>query len=370
MTATRDGGAARPHLRRRRPADPAQSKARAWLFLLVVGARHARLAGAVLHQARHGQAAALRQQVRAAGRRRPARGLLGRGHRPRRCRRSLAPRWRVPEVRLVPDLCRNRRAVQLQRPRPPLLPARDARAGRRRRSTSCPRPTASAPATPSRSTSASGSPGSPCRAGTVDQGRRAAARPAGARNAARRDLRAGPRDPPRGRRQGRDGLPLACPFIVDVDNSYGAARPRGCASPSPPGRSRVLPGRASATSSTRCAILNGGDDRRLFPSRRRPPADPDPHRALRQGPHALDERCADHAGPGQCAARRPRRGRARRRRPRRGRARLLPDLPPQRPRRRDGDRRARRRLRGADLRHAGRARRARRARTGPACRSP
>ena len=39
------------------------SRARAWMFLLVVGVADAGLAGAVLHQERHRQAAAVRQQV-------------------------------------------------------------------------------------------------------------------------------------------------------------------------------------------------------------------------------------------------------------------------------------------------------------------
>ena len=91
-----DGGAlgrayaavARPILRQRRRAS--------WLFLAVVGVADARLAVAVLHQGRDGQAAALRQQVRARGGHRPARGRLGRGDRPRGAGRGARSCWRCP----------------------------------------------------------------------------------------------------------------------------------------------------------------------------------------------------------------------------------------------------------------------------------
>ena len=50
-------------------------------------------------------------------------GAIARGHRPRARRPPRAARATLPEVRLGPDLCRHRRAVQLQRPRAPLLSA-------------------------------------------------------------------------------------------------------------------------------------------------------------------------------------------------------------------------------------------------------
>ena len=82
----------------RRAADPAESQARAGSSCLRVGVADAGLAGAVLHQGRHGQAAALRQQVRAAGRRRPAGGLVGRGHRPRAAAGRRHRARDIPEV--------------------------------------------------------------------------------------------------------------------------------------------------------------------------------------------------------------------------------------------------------------------------------
>ena len=188
------------------------------------------------------------------------------------------------------------------------------------------------------------------------EGGRAAARAAGARDAARRDLRPRPRHPPRGRRQGRGRLPLGAVHRRRRQLLW-PARP-AAARHHLHRRRRVLP-RRGARRLRHHRHPQRRRDRRLFPPRRRPPADPDPHRAPRRRPHPR-RALPDHADPGQRAARRPRRGRARRRRPRRGRARLLPDLPPQRPPGRDGDRRARRRLRGAALRHAGGARRARR----------
>ena len=91
---------------------------------------------------------------------------------------------------------------------------------------------------------------------------------------------------------------------------------------------------------------------RLFATRRRPQADRHLRRPAPFGAHARRAHPVDaaagrrHGSPG-------RQRRARRRRQADARARLLSDLPPQRPLRRDGDRRRRRPLRGADLRHAG-----------------
>ena len=74
------------------------------------------------------------------------------------------------------------------------------------------------------------------------QSGRGAARAAGAGDAARRDLRPRPRDPPRGRRKGAGSF-AAVHFVVDVDDFHrrGAARLRAV---DPPGPTRVLRGRA------------------------------------------------------------------------------------------------------------------------------
>ena len=142
------------------------------------------------------------------------------------------------------------------------------------------------------------------------------------------------------------------PFIVDVDNSYGQPPERLRATIDQDNLEYYQVEQRDVYDTHRYALRR--HDGRLFASRRRPPADPDP-RGAAQARQRGRRAHAGHAGAGQRAAWRARRGRARRRRPRGARARLLPDLPPQRPRGRNGDGRARRRFRGADLRHARRA---------------
>ena len=61
--------------------------------------------------------------------------------------------------------------------------------------------------------------------GTVVKRRRSAAGSAGAGDAAGRNLRAGFRDPPRGRGRARRRSSTSVPFIVDVDDSFGQPRP-------------------------------------------------------------------------------------------------------------------------------------------------
>ncbi len=77
------GEGALGRLYRRAAAPILASKARAWALPAAGRGGDDRLAGPVRHQGRHRQAAAFRQQARAAGRRRPAGGVLGGGHRPR-----------------------------------------------------------------------------------------------------------------------------------------------------------------------------------------------------------------------------------------------------------------------------------------------
>jgi hypothetical protein len=199
----------------------------------------------------------------------------------------------------------------------------------------------------------------------VDQGgRSAAAGPAGDGDPAGRNLRPGCGDPPRRRRSPSRQIFNSVPYIVDTSTTATASSvPRLRLTPSTEDNLEFF-GVEQATSTTRSGASTAGN--RLFASRRRPQSD----RSL----------CAAQVGPasrwskgwlrrrsGQHAA-----GRARRRRTgrcRQGRARrsALSDLPPQRPRRRDGDGRTGRRLRGADLRHARRRRRRSTAMTGALC---
>ena len=203
--ATPRGGAARSRLCGGRPPHPEDQGAE----LAVPRSRrlaHRRLAVAVLHPARDGEAAALRQQVGAAGRDRPARGLLGRGDRRRRAGGG-ARRARAPRGALGAGPCRHRRALQLQRSRAPLLPAgASPRWGTRDQ----PRPQARArPGEPRhRARHPRAAEGARRAARHRAQGRRAAAGTAGDGDAAGRDLPPGPRDAPRRRRKGRSRVPL------------------------------------------------------------------------------------------------------------------------------------------------------------------
>ena len=352
------------------PPSPARSCAArrgAGLFLLVVGVAHARLAVAVLHQARHRQAAALRQQVRAVGGHRPAGRLLGRGHRRAWRRRSLAPCWRCPR-------CARSRPT----PEPP------------RRSTStasCATPTCAR--CPSRATS---------RSTSLPKGERDRASHAIALDIRQRlaGLAVPPGtslkvvEPPPGppvlatllaeiygpdpetRRavaaQGRGRLPLGAVHRRRRQLLWRSPR-GGCARPSRPTTLEFFHVEERDVFDT-IAILNGGETvgyshrgggRQPIPIRiERPAGRPHPRRAL-----------PDHADPGQRAARRPRRGRARRRRPRRRRA-----APPSRS---SATTAAPAEMVTAELAGAFEAplygmlavaRRASTPRTGPACRSP
>ena len=142
------------------------------------------------------------------------------------------------------------------------------------------RTTATAPAMTSRWTCASGSR-------RIDRARRApresgraAARPAGDRDAAGRGLWPRRRHPPRSRRQG--------PRRLRARALHRRCRRQLTA----PSRARLradrLDRRRSNSSGSQerdvfdtLAMLNGGDDGRLFASRRGPPPDPDPDRARR-----------------------------------------------------------------------------------------
>ncbi len=181
------------------------------------------------------------------------------------------------------------------------------------------------------------------------EGGRAAPRPAGSGDAAGRDLRARPRNPPRRGGARRAGVPRRA-FRGRCRQFLWRAGP-AAAHHRFDRRCRVLPG-AGGGRARHHRDPEPGSDGGLFASRRRAPADSDPARASHRRADP-GRGFPDHADPGQRPARRPQR----RRTGRRGRGlrgtRLVPDLPPQRPRRRDGHRRAGRHVRGAALRDAG-----------------
>ena len=91
--------------------------------------RDARRLRAVRDQGRGGQAAAVRQQVRSPGCARSAAGRVARGD-GSHAEGGGRPARRSAGAGLDPGLCRHGRAVQLQRPRAPLLPAQRAADGR------------------------------------------------------------------------------------------------------------------------------------------------------------------------------------------------------------------------------------------------
>ncbi len=123
-----------------------------------------------------------------------------------------------------------------------------------------------------------------------------------------------------------------------------------------PGQSRVLQGRRARRLRYR-AGLPLGHSRRLFASGRRTASGRDCRTTSeKQSRHVRTD--ALHASSRQRTPWRARHRRARRCRQRQGGKSIVPDLPAQWSRRRDGDGRAGRRLRGADLRHAGGGRQA------------
>ena len=199
---------------------------------------------------------------------------MRRGHRPGPAGGDLGRR-----------LCRDRRAVQLQRPGAPLLPAQPARRWATCRSSSRRRTSAAAPATPSRSTCASGWPSSPLPAGASVQGGRGAARPAGAGDPAGRDLRPRRRDAPRGRRPGRRRSSSRFP-TSSTSTTATASRGRGCGST--PMREQLEYLRRLRTRGVRLDRRgHGRADGGLLASRRGPHADRDLGPPAAVGPHLV-----------------------------------------------------------------------------------
>ncbi len=166
--------------------------------------RDACVALALLYEERRGEAFAVRQQVGAAGRRRPQGGLCRRGHRPRAADDRRSARADSGD-RLVRDLCRHGGAVRLQRPCPPLLSALKPRTGRR-----ADQPDAEGRASPRELRDRARNPPEDRRPRTsrrhdAESGR-AAARSAGDLDAACRNLRSRRGDTKGSRRQGRTNL--------------------------------------------------------------------------------------------------------------------------------------------------------------------
>ena len=238
--------------------------------------------------------------------------------------------------RLGPDLCRHRRALQLQRPRPPLLPARQPEQGdvagqphaEGRARPRQPRHRARHPRAARRLCRAAPAPAS--RWSSRRPGRRCSRR-CSPRSTAPTPRRAA-RSPPRSREAFASGA-----LHRRRRRFLRHAGPRGCASTIDQDNLEFFQRRGARRLRHASRILNGGET--VGYSHRGGGRQPIPIRVERaKGDRDARRALPDHADPGQRAARRPRRGRARRRRPRRRGARLLPDLPPQRPRRRDGDR--------------------------------
>ena len=308
--------------------------------------RDAGVAGAVLHQGRDGQAAALRQQVGAAGRRRSARRFLGGGDR-QGAARSRGDRVGLARCARPSDLCRHRRALQLQRPRAPLLPAQPARAGRSADQRSSRGRSANGPATTSRSNCARSSRASSCR-------KEPPSRWWSRRRVRRCWRRCWPRstDPmPRPAAQTAAKVREAfekVPFIVDVDDSYGVQTPRVRVSIDQDNleyhkvqESDVYDTLQALYAQSTVGYSHRGEGRQPIPI----------NLGLPKGERVISEKALSTPVAGQCHSRRARRGGAGRCRAGRHRTVFVSDLPPQRPPGRDGDGGTGGRFRGAGLRH-------------------
>ena len=158
-------------------------------------------------------------------------------------------------------------------------------------------------------------------AGTVAQGGRAAAGTAGARDAARRDLRPRRRDAPRGGGQGARDL-RERPLHRRRRRFLRHAGRRACGSASTRTISNTT--RSSRpTSTTRSGATLRRHDGRLLAPRRRPPADPDPRRRCSKSERVVDERALATPVPANALPGERDDRRARRRRPVDARAGLL-----------------------------------------------
>ena len=185
-------------LYRRMAAPIVRSRRSAWIFLICGRGGDLARCAPVCNQERHGQAAAIRQQIGVGRGRRSARRRNAGRHRADAVldRRRGAATARNPLDR---NLCRHAGAVQFQRPGASLLYARTARTGRTAPQSGAARRASAQPVTPSRSICApaegdrlAGRHGRP--------GGRSAAGAAGAGDAARRSLWADLDEPARRRR--------------------------------------------------------------------------------------------------------------------------------------------------------------------------
>ena len=181
-----------------------KGRIRSKLFLVTVGIATRRGLRAVRDQGRSRQASAVRQQVGDPGRSRPAARREPRGHGPG-VEGGGRPAQGPARTCLDPGLCGDGGAVQLQRPRAPLLSARGSEPGRSfdqsrpqgRASAREPCDCARRPASARRSRAAG-------RLGA--QGGRGSAGTAGAGDAAGRNLWTGCGKPPRARRESAQGV--------------------------------------------------------------------------------------------------------------------------------------------------------------------
>ena len=219
-------------------------------FLIGRRRRDAARHGALRHQDRAREAAAVRQQVGDRGRRRSAaRRVAGRnGSRADGGGRAAQG---PSGTDLGPVLCGHGRALQLQRPRAPLLYAQGAGDGRSRRSICCQR-TSAARASHAIALDIRKRLEGLRRAGAYrDQGRRSAAGPARALDAARRSLWAR-----RARRGAISPRKCARPSTRSISSSTSTtasvSAPSVCASRSIRKRSNITASR-SARSTTRSA---------------------------------------------------------------------------------------------------------------------
>ena len=226
---------------------------------------------AVRHQRRDGQAAALRQQVRARSDGRSAGRRDRRGH-VAGAVRGRARHRETARGEIDPGLCRHARAVQFQRPGAALLSAH-----RSRRWASC-RSISADKADRDRESHAIALDlrkrldKLAIPQGHGGEGGGSAARPAGALDAARRNLRPRSEDAPRRGRRGREAVQIGALYRRCRQFLWAAAAAAAHLHRS--GQARIFRRRAvRRLRHAECAA--GRPAGRLFASRRRPQSDPD-----------------------------------------------------------------------------------------------
>ena len=253
-------------------------------------ARHRRGVRPVRDQGRRGETAALRQQVRDPGHRRSAEGLVARGDgsRPEGGGGQAEGSARTD---VDPGLRRDRGALQLQRPRAPLLSALGAADGRSLgQSDAEGRPVARQPCDRARYPQTAG--GRAAAAARLDQGRRGPARASGALDLAGRGLRSG-RGEPQG--DGFESAPGVRVRRLRRRRRRQLRRPlRAAALLHRPGGARISrrAGAGGLRHDRRARRRDGG---RLFAARQRTEADRDQGRAAAQRVDARRAHAVDAA---------------------------------------------------------------------------